>query len=330
MANIVLACACGKKLAVADTLRGKRVRCPHCSDAVQVPAANTPLDSPLHDSPKQSVKGQPKSTGAFDFGDPGHFHFEDHSLHGEDRGVGEDYPEEVGEGMDAVAQGLTFHSWRFQVSGWLLCGWPAASICVLIMPVAIGLILGLTMNGCAVIGSVAILVLQLLGSGFSMKVHPDTGCRGMIVAVFIIDIVGALLALIGITLLLLAGFGRSPSLATISLFVYGLGGLLLFTGIILLLLFLRKLALFMNDQATGNRCIGAMIFYILTAVFGPIFMVLTTILVARMERDPFTAAIVGTTVLVIVLLILGIAMFRISSIVDQIRRRVRSRFVAAP
>src|SRR5262245_18111333 len=47
---IVLDCACGMKLRLADELSDKRVRCPVCHATASVPAA-TPAPSALEDAP---------------------------------------------------------------------------------------------------------------------------------------------------------------------------------------------------------------------------------------------------------------------------------------
>ncbi len=49
---ITFSCSCGKTLQVKDVLGGKRVRCPACSDAITVPAAEEPAWEVVEDEPE--------------------------------------------------------------------------------------------------------------------------------------------------------------------------------------------------------------------------------------------------------------------------------------
>jgi DNA-directed RNA polymerase subunit RPC12/RpoP len=63
---ITVACACGAKFAAKDELAGKRVKCPKCGDALQIPSAEAPVPrSAPTTSPKQPpLAPEPSAIGS--------------------------------------------------------------------------------------------------------------------------------------------------------------------------------------------------------------------------------------------------------------------------
>jgi hypothetical protein len=173
-------------------------------------------------------------------------------------------------------------------------------------------------------------VLGFVGSLLCLWVPQKTGTKPLIIASFSLDCASSGLMLLSGIMLLSAGLGSVSGGSPFALVTAGAGGILFllsplmaFAAYVLFMLFLRKLAYYLDDDSTGDEAISVMILTIAVGLGGVITFVVLAIALAN-------TGIGGRIVLSLLSLAWMIAMikilFRTLALIATLRAKLNSRY----
>jgi hypothetical protein len=251
--TIATTCPCGKKYQVKEELAGKRVKCPACGDAFEVPLPPVdPLEAPSSD-PLGLGSGDPLGLGSGRRTEANlrertrgakQFSIDDVSLKTKRRSA------ESGRASLKNVNNGSYGTLRLGISlvfyGLLLL---VAALVLSILSPVIALIIESPIPILALfivpIIIVAARIIGLVGKVLCLAVPDETGGKQIVYVAVILDVCAALINLAGFVVI-------------VPKFLDSISTLLGLTAFVLFLVFLRQLAVFLRDSVLAERAAGVL------------------------------------------------------------------------
>lgn len=351
MANLILNCGCGQRLAVAEEHRGKRIKCPKCQSVLTVPQdgqaggpspaqyqAGTPSapppPPPVPRSRREDDYDRPPSRSRWDDRDGGRDDYED--GYGEFSGLERTQ-------LDTVRLGLGFQYWRFLLSNIVIVLYVILILASIFMGAAMigpgfgprnrdaaeALGVMFVMVGILVfVMALGILVCQFVGGGMCCKAPTRSGAKGIQVTALILDCVGLAFLLLFLLLAIIAGSmrGRGEEMAVFAFIIYAIGALCLYVGMILFMVFLNRLAQYLGDTASAGRAMGSMISFLILTIGGTLLFIGLAVVLSMVVRgrEPWPIFLLGFLGILYIAGIL-IIFFMVMSVISRLRDRIYER-----
>jgi hypothetical protein len=353
---MIFSCSNGHLLTVDPALAGRQVCCPLCKEILVAPAASEvkppvavlvgPSAAPGTGSPQPSASSAPPSLPNLELhkqgplssaiqepalrpvvcspaviDEPPPYAFAQdirHASHAREGGKAiddhppdDDYPDDPAETLrqhvKAVGLGLQLHYWKYLCFAFgILLAMTGAILTALHDMVAI-LVLFL-----AYAAGIAAPILGVIGSTQCNGPIIPPQARALILTSLGLDITSLVLSVLGTIALLL-----SPAAGLILLAVAILVNLASFS---LFMLFLRKLAAYLGDNATADHTLNAMIAFLAVAPGGFLVIVLVNAVVYLIFKLPFSTTALISDVVWIVLVIK--VLFQILQVIAAVRTRI--------
>lgn len=354
MANVILNCGCGQRLAVAEQHRGKRIKCPKCQSVLTVPqdgqAGADPPPPPAHyqaGSPtapppppvpppapgrrREEEYDRPPTRSRWDDRDRDDY---DDGSYGEFSGLERAQ-------METVRLGLGFQYWRFLLSNIVIVLYVILMLASIFMGAlwfgmgprnrdaaeAFG-VMAILVSILVFVMALGILVCQFVGGGMCCKVPARSGGKGIQVTALILDCVGLAFLLLFLLLVIIANSmrGRGDEMAVFAFIVYAVGALCLYVGMILFMVFLNRLAHYVGDTASAGRAMGSMISFLVLTIGGTLIFIGLAFVLGMMVRgrDPWPIFLLGFLGILYIAGLL-IIFFMIMSVISRLRDRIYER-----